>query len=223
MEVTTVQENKFIGNTEVTDEDMETIAKFCKGRYNPLEICNAGCQRYFAEFIKSKRDSTHTTRRVILSSPPPAPQLSDASTMTSTPVLNVLMSVMVKRKVDNALTLPSSTNDQLALTLPSSTNDQLTPQEWALQPYRHHPHQNDWMKENKTNNPATPKPEYLTLPDTSNVKQTNLNYLMEYICFYQRRYYMACRIPASDVDITEKRPPYVERWQTTNKQFAKYQ
>jgi len=100
---------------------MKTIAKFCKGRYKPLEICNAGCQRYFTEFIKSKRDST--TRGVILSNSPPAPQLSDASTMTSTPVLNVLMPVMVKRKVYNALTLPSSTNDQL------------TPQ-----PYRHHPH-----------------------------------------------------------------------------------
>jgi len=52
---------------------MKTIAKFCKGRYKPLEICAAGCQRYFEEFIKSKRDST--TRRVILSNPPPAPQL----------------------------------------------------------------------------------------------------------------------------------------------------
>jgi len=50
--------------------------------------------------------------------------------------------------------------------------------------------------ENETNDLTTLKPEYLTLPDTPDVKKNDLNYLMEYVCFYQRRYYMACRIPA---------------------------
>jgi len=52
------------------------------------------------------------------------------------------------------------------------------------------------MMENETNDLTTLKPEYLTLPDTPDVKKNDLNYLMEYVCFYQRRYYMACRIPA---------------------------
>jgi len=37
------------------------------------------------------------------------------------------------------------------------------------------------MMENETNDLTTLKPEYLTLPDTPDVKQTDLNYLIEYV------------------------------------------